>query len=98
MNEHQSEADRTYLYRLLGELNADMKHVLRALETNRTATAQLQNEMRTKHDTLQERLIKVEKFNVRVLAYASAAIPVLLAIPKLQVSVPGQAVISKALL
>lgn len=66
--------DQSGLYRLLGELSADMKHVLRSLEANRNDTAKLRDEMREENEELKERLTKVEKFNVKVLAYASVAI------------------------
>lgn len=74
--------DQSGLYRLLGELSADMKHVLRSLEANRSDTAKLRDEMREENEELKERLTKVEKFNVKVLAYASVAIPILLAVMK----------------
>ncbi|WFG40892.1 hypothetical protein ParaMal1_00008 [Paracoccus phage ParMal1] len=74
--------DQSGLYRLLGELSADMKHVLRSLEANRNDTAKLRDEMREENEELKERLTKVEKFNVKVLAYASVAIPILLAVMK----------------
>ena len=74
MSEHDNS-----LHRLLGELGADMKHVLRALEQNRSETVKLRNEMREENEELNKRLTKVEKFNVKVLAYASVAIPVVLA-------------------
>ena len=73
-----SEQDNN-LHRLLGELGADMKHVLRALEKNSSNTVKLRNEMREENEELKKRLTKVEKFNVKVLTYASVAIPVVLA-------------------
>lgn len=74
--------DQSGLYKMLGELSADMKHVLRSLEANRSDTAKLRDEMREENEELKDRLTRVEKFNVRVLAYASVAIPVLLAVMK----------------
>lgn len=74
--------DQSGLYKMLGELSADMKHVLRSLEANRSDTAKLRDEMREENEELKDRLTRVEKFNVKVLAYASVAIPVLLAVMK----------------
>lgn len=79
------------LFQLLGSLSADMKHVLRSLETNRVDTARLREEvylevtnlredMHLANDNITSRLSKVERFNTRVLAYASVALPVLLAV------------------
>lgn len=67
------------IYRILGELSADMKHVLRALQDSRDDTAKLRDEVREENADLKARLTKVEKFNVKVLAYASLALPVLIA-------------------
>lgn len=66
------------IYRLLGELSADMKHVLRALEQNKKIASEMREEINEDIGKLKERLDKVEKFNIRVLAYASVAAPVLL--------------------
>jgi len=68
--------DQTGLYRLLGELSADMKHVLRALESNKSATTKLRDEMRTENSALHERLSRVEKFNTKVLTYATMAVTI----------------------
>jgi len=70
------------LFKMLGELSADMKHVLRSLESNKRETVHLREEMRLEHDKLKARLSSVEKFNVRVLTVAALATPVLLAVVK----------------
>ena len=65
------------LYRLLGELSADVKHILSALERNQRETEKLREEFREETDEVKDRLNKVEKFNVRVLTYASISLPIL---------------------
>ena len=65
------------LFTLLGGLSADVKHILTALERTQRETEKLRNEFRNETDEVQNRLTKVEKFNVRVLTYASIALPVL---------------------
>lgn len=69
-------SENSELYRLLGELGADMKHVIRALETNRTETRTLRTELLEETDSLNQRLSKVETFNTRVLAYATVVVAV----------------------
>lgn len=68
--------DQTGLYRLLGELSADMKHVLRSLESTRSATTKLRDEMRTENNALNDRLSRVEKFNTKVLTYATVVVTI----------------------
>lgn len=53
-----------------------MKHVLRSLESNKSETTKLRNEMRNEHSALSERLTKVERFNTKVLTYATVAVTV----------------------
>ena len=65
------------LFTLLGGLSADVKHILSALERNQRETEKLRCEFRQETDEVKDRLTKVEKFNVRVLTYASIALPVL---------------------
>ena len=69
--------DQRAVFTLLGELSADVKHILSALERNQRETEKLRNEFRQETDEVKDRLTKVEKFNVRVLTYASIALPVL---------------------
>lgn len=80
------KTDENGLYRLLGELSADMKHVLRALEQNRTATSNLRGEFRDEIFKINARLAKVETFNTRMLAYITVGVtiglPLVLAIIK----------------
>lgn len=74
--DRENRTDQTGLYRLLGELSADMKHVLRALESNKSATTKLRDEMRMETGALHERLSRVERFNTKVLTYATVAVTV----------------------
>ena len=69
--------DQRAVFTLLGELSADVKHILSALERNQRETEKLREEFREETDEVKDRLTKVEKFNVRVLTYASIALPVL---------------------
>lgn len=62
--------DDNSLYKLLGELSADMKHVLRALETNKGETLKLREDLQDRTTRLDQRLNKVESFNMRVMVYA----------------------------
>ena len=65
------------VFTLLGELGADVKHILSALDHNQRETEKLRVEFRKETDDLENRLTKVEKFNIRILAYASIALPIL---------------------
>jgi hypothetical protein len=69
--------DQRAVFTLLGELSADVKHILSALVRSQLETEKLRKEFREETDGIQDRLTKVEKFNVRVLTYASIALPVL---------------------
>ena len=69
--------DQRAVFTLLGELSADVKHILSALERNQRETEKLRKEFREETDEIQDRLTKVESFNVRVLTYASIALPLL---------------------
>ena len=63
------------VFTLLGELSADVKHILSALDRNQRETEKLRIEFREETDDMKDRLAKVEKFNIRVLTYASIALP-----------------------
>lgn len=69
--------DQRAVFTLLGELSADVKHILSALDRNQRETEKLRTEFREETDDIKDRLTKVEKFNVRVLTYASIALPIL---------------------
>lgn len=69
--------DQRAVFKLLGELSADVKHILSALDRSKMETEKLREEVHKETDDLKKRLTKVEKFNVRVLTYASIALPVL---------------------
>ncbi|WFG40845.1 hypothetical protein ParaKuw1_00012 [Paracoccus phage ParKuw1] len=79
--------DQAAVFALLGELRADVKHILAGLESNRRETARLRDEMQDETEKLNQRLTKVERFNTKVIAYASIALPV--AITVLQWGVPA---------
>lgn len=70
-------SDQRAVFTLLGELSADVKHILTALERNQRETEKLRIEFHEETGEMKDRLTKVEKFNVRVLTYASIALPVL---------------------
>lgn len=72
--------DQRAVFTLLGELSADVKHILSALDNNKRETAKLRAELTEETTELKNRLCKVEKFNVRVLTYASIALPVFIAV------------------
>lgn len=69
--------DQRAVFTLLGELSADVKHILSALDRNQKETEKLRTEFREETDEIKARLNTVERFNVRVLTYASIALPVL---------------------
>ena len=69
--------DPRAVFTLLGELSADVKHILSALDRNQRETEKLRTDFRDETNEIKDRLTKVEKFNVRVIAYTSIALPVL---------------------
>ena len=69
--------DQRAVFTLLGELGADVKHILNALNRSQRETEKLRDEVRAETDDLKNRLTRVEKFNVKVLTYASIGLPVL---------------------
>ena len=74
---HENPTDQRAVFTLLGELSADVKHILSALDRNQKETEKLRTEFREETDEIKARLTTVERFNVRVLTYASIALPVL---------------------
>lgn len=75
---------------MLGQLSADVGHILRSLDASNTAQSQLRDEikgenaslreeMRESQTKLNDRLTKVEKFNTRVAIYAGIALPFFIA-------------------
>lgn len=79
--------DQVAVFALLGELRADVKHILAGLERNKEDMKELRSEMEQDTKQLNERLSKVEKFNTKVIAYASVLIPVLMIV--LQWGIPA---------
>jgi len=69
--------DRRAVFTLMGELSADVKHILSALDRNQRETEKLRTDFRNETDEITDRLTKVEKFNTRVITYASVALPIL---------------------
>ena len=68
------------LYKMLGELSANVKNILVQLQRNDSDMRRLQDEHKKEVRDIHARLDKVEKFNIRMLAYASIAVPVLMVI------------------
>lgn len=79
--------DQATVFALLGELRADVKHILAGLERNKEDMKELRSEMEQDTKQLNERLSKVEKFNTKVIAYASVLLPVLMIV--LQWGIPA---------
>ena len=61
------------IYEVLGELRADMKHLLAASNKQGRAVEELRADMHAENEKLESRLSKVEKFNTRFAAYATVA-------------------------
>lgn len=79
--------DQAAVFTLLGELRADVKHILAGLERNKEDMKELRSEMEQDTKQLNDRLSKVEKFNTKVIAYASVLLPVLMIV--LQWGIPA---------
>lgn len=73
------QTDLRAVFTILGELGSDVKHILSALDRNQRETEKLRAEFRDETDDIQDRLTKLEKFNVRVLTYASISLPLITA-------------------
>lgn len=86
MNENLTH-DQAAVFALLGELRADVKHILAGLERNKEDMKELRSEMEQDTQKLNDRLTKVEKFNTKVIAYASVLLPVLMIV--LQWGIPA---------
>lgn len=70
--------DQAAVFAILGELRADMKHIIAGLERADSDMQELREEMKTDTKQLNERLNKVEKFNTKIAAYAAVLIPILM--------------------
>jgi len=77
------------MYRVLGELSADMKHVVNSTRAIRDDQQVLRNDIKSEMRELRKetqadilemklRIDAVEKFNVKILAYASIAVPLIM--------------------
>lgn len=63
------------VFALLGELRADVKHILAGLERADSDMKELREEMQEDTKQLNDRLTKVEKFNTKIAAYAAVIVP-----------------------
>jgi hypothetical protein len=79
--------DQAAVFALLGELRADVKHILSGLHQSKEEMKDLQSNIEQDTQQLNDRLSKVEKFNTKVIAYASVALPVLMI--ALQLGIPA---------
>lgn len=70
--------DQAAVFALLGELRADVKHILSGLQQSKQEIKDLRSDIEVDTKQLNARLTKVEKFNTRIVAYASVALPVLM--------------------
>lgn len=87
MDRENLTSDQASVFALLGELRADVKHILAGLESNKRAMKELREDMEQDTRQLNERLTKVERFNTRVISYASVLLPVLMIV--LQWGIPA---------
>ena len=82
-----SDDNQNNLYTLIGELKADVRSVLRAIESNkedmnrlreevRNETIRMNDVMRDTHNNMYSRLSKVERFQAKILAYGTVAITI----------------------
>lgn len=78
MDRENLSNDQAAVFALLGELRADVKHILAGLERSNEDMKELREEMQEDTKQLNERLTKVEKFNTRIAAYAAVAVPILM--------------------
>ena len=62
---------------MVGEIRSDVKHILASLDNNKNELNTVRNELSIENKRLEERLDKVERFNIRIVTYASLAVPVL---------------------
>ena len=70
--------DQAAVFALLGELRADVKHILSGLQQSKQEIKDLRADIEQDTQRLNARLTKVEKFNTKVIAYATVALPVLM--------------------
>lgn len=72
-------SDQRAVFTLLGELSADVKHILARLDKNNLDFEQMRQEHREEIRGVNHRLDQVERFNTRVLTAGALALPVVLA-------------------
>ena len=70
--------EQAAVFALLGELRADVKHILSGLQQSKQEIKDLRADIEQDTQRLNARLTKVEKFNTKVIAYATVALPVLM--------------------
>lgn len=78
MDREKLSNDQAAVFALLGELRADVKHILAGLERADKDMKDLREEMQEDTNQLNERLTKVEKFNTKIAAYAAIIVPLLM--------------------
>ena len=83
--------DITSLHTLIGELKSDIRHVLRAVESNkedmnrlreevRADTAKIRDDIRETHNGIFSRLTRVERKQATIFAYGTAVLTVMSAV------------------
>jgi len=77
MDRENLSNDQAAVFALLGELRADIKHILAGLERADSDMKELREEMQEDTKQLNDRLTKVEKFNTKIAAYAAVLIPII---------------------
>lgn len=77
MDRENLSNDQAAVFALLGELRADVKHILAGLERADSDMKELREEMQEDTKQLNDRLTKVEKFNTKIAAYAAVLIPII---------------------
>lgn len=81
--------DDRYIVEKLGEVSANVKHILDSLKENRQALTAIREEGREEREKIREdltkqiaaqseRLGKVEKFNVKIITIAGLLVPLLM--------------------
>lgn len=79
MKNYSSTENPDYsVFALLGELRADVKHIIAGLERSKEDMKELRAELTEDNEALNARITKVEKFHTKVTAYAAVALPSLI--------------------
>lgn len=62
---------------MVGEIRSDVKHILTTLASNKQELDSVKADLSEENRRLEERLDKVERFNVKIVTYASLAVPIM---------------------